>query len=169
MSTKGTITQVLGAVVDVQFPADKVPEIYNAIQIDYQVEGKATRLILEVQQHLGNGLVRAVAMTTTEGLVRGGEAVDTGAPITVPVGNGVLGRIFNVTGDAVDERGPVEHSKRYPIHRLPPPLTEQSTSAELLGTGIKVIDLICPFVKGGKVGAFGGAGVGKTVVIMELR
>jgi F-type H+-transporting ATPase subunit beta len=168
MSTKGTITQVLGAVVDVQFPADKVPEIYNAIQIDYKVEGKATRLILEVQQHLGNGLVRAVAMTTTEGLVRGGEAVDTGAPITVPVGNGVLGRIFNVTGDAVDERGPVEHSKRYPIHRLPPPLTEQSTSAELLGTGIKVIDLICPFVKGGKVGAFGGAGVGKTVVIMEL-
>ena len=136
MSTKGTITQVLGAVVDVQFPSDKVPEIYNAIQIDYKVEGKATRLILEVQQHLGNGLVRAVAMTTTEGLVRGGEAVDTGAPITVPVGNGVLGRIFNVTGDAVDERGPVEHSKRYPIHRLPPPLTEQSTSAELLGTGI---------------------------------
>ena len=168
MSTKGTITQVLGAVVDVQFPVDKVPEIYNAIQIDYKVEGKATKLILEVQQHLGNGLVRAVAMTTTEGLVRGGEAVDTGAPITVPVGNGVLGRIFNVTGDAVDERGPVEHSKRYPIHRLPPPLTEQSTSAELLGTGIKVIDLICPFVKGGKVGAFGGAGVGKTVVIMEL-
>jgi len=105
MSTKGTITQVLGAVVDVQFPVDKVPEIYNAIQIDYKVEGKATKLILEVQQHLGNGLVRAVAMTTTEGLVRGGEAVDTGAPITVPVGNGVLGRIFNVTGDAVDERG----------------------------------------------------------------
>ena len=168
MSTKGTITQVLGAVVDVQFPVDKVPEIYNAIQIDYKVEGKDTRLILEVQQHLGNGLVRAVAMTSTEGLVRGGAAVDTGAPITVPVGNGVLGRIFNVTGDAVDERGPVEHTKRYPIHRQPPPLTEQSTSAELLGTGIKVIDLICPFVKGGKVGAFGGAGVGKTVVILEL-
>jgi len=168
MSTKGTITQVLGAVVDVQFPSDKVPEIYNAIQIDYKVEGKVTKLILEVQQHLGNGLVRAVAMTSTEGLVRGGDAVDTGAPITVPVGNGVLGRIFNVTGDAVDERGPVEHTKRYPIHRLPPPLTEQATSAELLGTGIKVIDLICPFVKGGKVGAFGGAGVGKTVVIMEL-
>ena len=112
MSTKGTITQVLGAVVDVQFPADKVPEIYNAIQIDYKVEGKATRLVLEVQQHLGNGLVRAVAMTTTEGLVRGGEAADTGAPITVPVGNGVLGRIFNVTGDAVDERGPVEQIGR---------------------------------------------------------
>ena len=168
MSTTGTITQVLGAVVDVQFPADKVPEIYNAIQVDYKVENKDTRLILEVQQHLGSGLVRTVAMTTTEGLVRGTKALDTGAPISVPVGNGVLGRIFNVTGDPVDERGPVKAEKRYPIHRLPPPLTEQSTSAELLGTGIKVIDLICPFVKGGKVGAFGGAGVGKTVVIMEL-
>ena len=168
MSTTGTITQVLGAVVDVQFAADKVPEIYNAIHIDYKVEGKATRLVLEVQQHLGSGLVRTVAMTTTEGLVRGMPAVDTGAPITVPVGNGVLGRIFNVTGDPVDERGDVKAEKRYPIHRLPPPLTEQKTSAELLPTGIKVIDLICPFVKGGKVGAFGGAGVGKTVVIMEL-
>jgi len=168
MSTTGNITQVLGAVVDVQFPADKVPEIYNAVQVDYKVENKDTRLILEVQQHLGSGMVRTVAMTTTEGLVRGTKALDTGAPITVPVGNGVLGRIFNVTGDPVDERGPVIAEKRYPIHRLPPPLTEQSTSAELLGTGIKVIDLICPFVKGGKVGAFGGAGVGKTVVIMEL-
>ena len=168
MSTTGTITQVLGAVVDVQFAADKVPEIYNAIHIDYKVEGKATRLVLEVQQHLGSGLVRTVAMTTTEGLVRGMPAVDTGAPITVPVGNAILGRIFNVTGDPVDERGDVKAEKRYPIHRLPPPLTEQKTSAELLPTGIKVIDLICPFVKGGKVGAFGGAGVGKTVVIMEL-
>ena len=157
MSTKGTITQVLGAVVDVQFPADKVPEIYNAIQIDYKVEGKATKLILEVQQHLGNGLVRAVAMTSTEGLVRGGDALDTGAPITVPVGNGVLGRIFNVTGDAVDERGPVEHTKRYPIHRPAPALADQDTKSEILETGIKVIDLIAPFTKGGKVGAFGGA------------
>jgi F-type H+-transporting ATPase subunit beta len=168
MSSQGNITQVLGAVVDVQFPSDKVPEIYNAIQIDYKVEGRVTKLVLEVQQHLGSGLVRAVAMSTTEGLVRGMPALDTGAPITVPVGNAVLGRIFNVTGDAVDERGPVAAEKRYPIHRLPPPLTEQKTSAELLPTGIKVIDLICPFVKGGKVGAFGGAGVGKTVVIMEL-
>jgi F-type H+-transporting ATPase subunit beta len=168
MSTTGSITQVLGAVVDVQFPADKVPEIYNAVHINYTIEGKPTRLVLEVQQHLGSGLVRTVAMTTTEGLVRGMPALDTGAPITVPVGNGVLGRIFNVTGDPVDERGEVKAEKRYPIHRLPPPLTEQKTSAELLPTGIKVIDLICPFVKGGKVGAFGGAGVGKTVVIMEL-
>ncbi len=168
MSTTGSITQVLGAVVDVQFPADKVPEIYNAVHINYTIEGKPTRLVLEVQQHLGSGLVRTVAMTTTEGLVRGMPALDTGAPITVPVGNGVLGRIFNVTGDPVDERGEVKADKRYPIHRLPPPLTEQKTSAELLPTGIKVIDLICPFVKGGKVGAFGGAGVGKTVVIMEL-
>ena len=168
MSTKGTITQVLGAVVDVQFPVDKVPEIYNAIQIDYKVEGKAIRLILEVQQHLGNGLVRAVAMTTTEGLVRGGEAVDTGAPITVPVGNGVLGRIFDVTGNPVDGKGPVKFDKKYPIHRPAPTLTEQNTKAEILETGIKVIDLICPFIKGGKAGAFGGAGVGKTVVILEL-
>ena len=120
------------------------------------------------QQHLGAGLVRAVAMSTTEGLVRGMPAKDTGASITVPVGNAVLGRIFNVTGDPVDDRGDVKAEKRYPIHRQPPPLTEQKTSAELLPTGIKVIDLICPFVKGGKVGAFGGAGVGKTVVIMEL-
>ncbi|MFM7398370.1 MAG: F0F1 ATP synthase subunit beta [Verrucomicrobiota bacterium] len=168
MSTTGTITQVLGAVVDVQFPADKVPEIYNAVQVDYKAEGRPTRLTLEVQQHLGSGLVRTVAMTTTEGLVRGTSALDTGAAITVPVGEGVLGRIFNVTGDPVDERGDVKAAKRYPIHRQPPPLTEQKTSAELLPTGIKVIDLICPFVKGGKVGAFGGAGVGKTVVIMEL-
>ncbi len=168
MSTTGTITQVLGAVVDVQFPADKVPEIYNAVQVDYKVEGRATRLTLEVQQHLGSGLVRTVAMTTTEGLVRGTPALDTGASITVPVGEGVLGRIFNVTGDPVDERGDVKAAKRCPIRRQPPPLTEQKTSAELLPTGIKVIDLICPFVKGGKVGAFGGAGVGKTVVIMEL-
>lgn len=168
MSTTGSITQVLGAVVDVQFPSDKVPEIYNAVHINYTIEGKPTRLVLEVQQHLGSGLVRTVAMTTTEGLVRGMPALDTGSPITVPVGNAVLGRIFNVTGDPVDERGEVKAEKRYPIHRLPPPLTEQKTSAELLPTGIKVIDLICPFVKGGKVGAFGGAGVGKTVVIMEL-
>ncbi|MFM9001157.1 MAG: F0F1 ATP synthase subunit beta, partial [Opitutia bacterium] len=145
MSTTGTITQVLGAVVDVQFPADKVPEIYNAVQVDYKVEGRPTRLTLEVQQHLGAGLVRTVAMTTTEGLVRGTSALDTGAPITVPVGEGVLGRIFNVTGDSVDERGEVRAAKRYPIHRQPPPLTEQKTSAELLPTGIKVIDLICPF------------------------
>jgi len=165
---KGKITQVIGAVVDVQFPAGSVPPILQALEIDYQLLGKPTKLVLEVQQHLGEGLVRAVAMTTTEGLVRGTEVLDTGAPISVPVGEGVLGRIFNVTGDPVDERGPVAYEKRYPIHRPAPALVDQETKPKILETGIKVIDLICPFMKGGKVGAFGGAGVGKTVVIMEL-
>lgn len=165
---KGKIIQVLGAVVDVQFEPTQVPAIYQALEVNYQLQGAPTRLVLEVQQHLGEGLVRTVAMSTTEGIVRGMEASDTGAAISVPVGEGVLGRIFNVTGDPVDERGPVKYEKRYPIHRQPPPLTDQSTQAEVLATGIKVIDLICPFTKGGKVGAFGGAGVGKTVVIMEL-
>jgi F-type H+-transporting ATPase subunit beta len=164
----GTIIQIMGAVVDAQFDAARVPEIYNALKIDYKVGETAYSLTLEVQQHLGDGLVRAVAMSTTEGLVRGMEVLDSGEPITVPVGEAVLGRIFNVTGDTVDERGPCVTEKRYPIHRQAPPLVEQSTEAEILETGIKVIDLICPFMKGGKVGAFGGAGVGKTVVIMEL-
>jgi F-type H+/Na+-transporting ATPase subunit beta len=165
---KGKILQILGAVVDVQFDAGKVPAIYQALDVHYSLQGRATRLVLEVQQHLGEGLVRSVAMSTTEGLVRGMEVIDTGAAISVPVGEGVLGRIFNVTGDPVDERGEVKYEKRYPIHRNPPALVDQSTEAEILVTGIKVIDLICPFTKGGKVGAFGGAGVGKTVVIMEL-
>jgi F-type H+-transporting ATPase subunit beta len=164
-SNTGIITQILGAVVDVKFDEGGVPGIYNALVIDL---GGGRRLTLEVQQHLGGGLVRAIAMSATEGLVRGTSVSDTGAPISVPVGEGVLGRIFNVTGDTVDNKGPVPHEKRFPIHRPPPALVEQSTSAEVLETGIKVIDLICPFVKGGKVGAFGGAGVGKTVVIMEL-
>ncbi len=164
----GKIVQVLGAVVDVQFDVKSVPAIYQALHVDYKVGDKPVKLTLEVQQHLGEGLVRAVAMASTEGLVRGMSVTDTGAAITVPVGEGVLGRIFNVTGDPVDERGEVKHDKRYAIHRSPPPLVDQSTKSEILVTGIKVIDLICPFTKGGKVGAFGGAGVGKTVVIMEL-
>jgi len=168
MSNTGTITQVLGAVVDAKFDAAKVPGIYNALEITFTVTGKTQTLTLEVQQHLGDGLVRAVAMSTTEGLTRGATVVDTGAPISVPVGNGVLGRIFDVTGRPVDEKGPVKFDKKYPIHRQAPALVEQATSAAVLETGIKVIDLICPFTKGGKVGAFGGAGVGKTVVIMEL-
>ena len=169
MSNQGTIVQVIGAVVDVDFSAaSKLPEIYNALELNYDLFGVQTKLVLEVQQHLGDGWVRGVAMSTTEGLKRGMPVVDLGAPISVPVGAGVLGRIFNVTGDAVDERGEVPHAKRYPIHRAAPSLVEQATSAEILETGIKVIDLICPFTKGGKVGAFGGAGVGKTVVIMEL-
>ncbi|MEZ5301812.1 MAG: F0F1 ATP synthase subunit beta [Verrucomicrobiales bacterium] len=165
----GTIVQVIGPVVDVDFSkSTKLPEIHNALEIEYDLYGQSTKLVLEVQQHLGDGWVRAVAMSTTEGLKRGMEMTDTGAAIAVPVGEGVLGRIFNVTGDAVDERGPVNAADRWPIHRHAPKLTEQDTSASILETGIKVIDLICPFSKGGKVGAFGGAGVGKTVVIMEL-
>ena len=169
MSNKGTIVQVIGAVIDADFSkADKLPAIYNALEVTYELYGKESTLVLEVQQHLGDGWVRAVAMSTSDGLKRGVDVIDTGAPISVPVGPGVLGRIFNVTGDAVDERGPVPHDKKYPIHRPAPALVDQATSAEILETGIKVIDLICPFTKGGKVGAFGGAGVGKTVVIMEL-
>jgi F-type H+/Na+-transporting ATPase subunit beta len=169
MSNEGTIVQVIGPVVDADFSAaEKLPEIYNAIEVNYDLNGVNTKLVLEVQQHLGDGWVRAVAMSTTEGLKRGIKVVNTGKPISVPVGECVLGRIFNVTGDAVDERGPVNATKYYPIHRPAPTLVEQATSAEILETGIKVIDLICPFTKGGKVGAFGGAGVGKTVVIMEL-
>ena len=165
----GTIAQVIGPVVDADFSkAANLPKIYDALEIEYEVYGKPTKLVLEVQQHLGDGWVRAVAMSSSEGLKRGMDIKDTGAPISVPVGDEVLGRIFNVTGDPVDERGDVKTEKRYPIHRPAPPLTEQDTSATILETGIKVIDLICPFTKGGKVGAFGGAGVGKTVVIMEL-
>ncbi len=168
MSNQGKIVQVIGAVVDVQFAANSVPPIYQALAIDFTVAGKKETLTLEVQQHLGEGVVRAIAMSSSEGLVRGMPARDTGAPISVPVGEGVLGRIFNVTGDPVDEKGPVPHTKRYAIHREAPKLVDQDVKATILETGIKVIDLIAPFTKGGKVGAFGGAGVGKTVVIMEL-
>ncbi|MDR0902474.1 MAG: F0F1 ATP synthase subunit beta [Opitutaceae bacterium] len=164
----GKIVQVLGAVVDVQFAENAMPPIYQALVVEFTVSGKAERLTLEIQQHIGEGVVRAIAMSSSEGLVRGMPVIDTGAPISVPVGEGVLGRILNVTGDPVDNKGPVPHEKRYPIHRPAPTLIDQDTEANILETGIKVIDLICPFIKGGKVGAFGGAGVGKTVVIMEL-
>ncbi|NBV84723.1 MAG: F0F1 ATP synthase subunit beta [Verrucomicrobia bacterium] len=165
----GSIVQVIGPVIDVDFSASgTMPNLLDALEIHYDIDGHNTKLVLEVQQHLGNSWVRAIAMSSTEGLKRGFPVVATGAPISVPVGEGVLGRIFNVTGDPTDERGPVPHTKRYPIHRPAPPLVDQDTKAEILETGIKVIDLICPFTKGGKVGAFGGAGVGKTVVIMEL-
>jgi F-type H+-transporting ATPase subunit beta len=166
---KGKIVQIIGPVVDVEFQAGQLPALYNALVIEYELplRGK-TKLVLEVQQHLGDNWVRAVAMSTTDGLKRGFEVEDTGAPISMPVGDGIMGRVFNVTGDAVDERGPVVADKRYPIHRSAPSLVDQSTTPQILTTGIKVIDLICPFLKGGKVGAFGGAGVGKTVVIMEL-
>src|SRR4030081_2342894 len=165
-----TIVQIIGPVVDADFSeSDGMPSIYDALEVGFEMEGRASKkLTLEVQQHLGGGWVRAIAMSSTEGLKRGMSITNTAAPISVPVGECVLGRVFNVTGDPVDERGPVQAEKRYPIHRKAPTLIEQDTSASILETGIKVIDLICPFSKGGKVGAFGGAGVGKTVVIMEL-
>ncbi|MBN8710817.1 MAG: F0F1 ATP synthase subunit beta [Verrucomicrobia bacterium] len=170
MSNTGKIVQVIGPVVDVEFnpEAGALPKIYDALEVEFESSGEKVKLTLEVQQHLGEHWVRSIAMSTTEGLTRGMPVLNTGAPISVPVGEGVLGRIFNVVGDPVDERGPVPHTKKYPIHRAAPPLIEQDTKAKILETGIKVIDLICPFTKGGKVGAFGGAGVGKTVVIMEL-
>ena len=165
---KGKIVQIIGPVVDVEFP-DPLPAIYNALTIEFNVPGGGkTKRTLEVEQHLGDNWVRCVCMGPTEGMKRGYEVVDTGRPISVPVGEDVMGRVFNVVGDAVDEQGPVKADKFYPIHRPAPTLMEQSTSPQVLMTGIKVIDLICPFLKGGKVGAFGGAGVGKTVVIMEL-
>ena len=166
---EGKIVQIIGPVVDVDFGSlEQMPKIFDALEIDYSVDNASHHLVFEVQQHLGEGVVRAIAMSSTEGLKRGMTLQSPGAPISVPVGEGVLGRVFNVTGDAVDELGPVNFEKRYPIHRKPPTLLEQDTAASILETGIKVIDLVCPFSKGGKVGAFGGAGVGKTVVIMEL-
>src|SRR4051812_193738 len=161
----GKIVQVMGAVIDVAFPPDQLPEIYNALEIKFD-DGHT--LVLETQQHLGNDWVRAVAMSSTDGLRRGMDAVDTGQAIAVPVGPETLGRILNVIGEPIDERGPVGAQKSYPIHRLAPKFDEQSTSIEVFETGIKVIDLIAPFTKGGKTGVFGGAGVGKTVVITEL-
>ena len=159
----GKITQIIGAVVDVQFESD-LPNILNALECNNQ--GK--RLVLEVAQHLGEGTVRTVAMDSTDGLVRGHEVSDTGAPISVPVGPETLGRIINVIGEPVDERGPVNTKVKFPIHRAAPEFAEQSTESEILVTGIKVIDLLAPYAKGGKIGLFGGAGVGKTVLIMEL-
>jgi F-type H+/Na+-transporting ATPase subunit beta len=159
----GKITQVLGAVVDVQFDGD-LPAILNALH----AENQGKRLVLEVAQHLGENTVRTIAMDTTDGLVRGQEASDTGAAITVAVGPETLGRIMNVVGEAVDERGPVNSKAQYPIHRQAPPFVDQSTEAQVLITGIKVVDLLAPYAKGGKIGLFGGAGVGKTVIIMEL-
>src|SRR3954451_8963510 len=163
----GKIVQVFGPVVDVEFP-EKLPHIYSALTVDFRVQNQPVKLTLEVQQHLGDAWVRTISMAGTEGIKRGYAVTDTGRPISMPVGEGVMGRVFDVTGNPVDERGPVEAETYYPIHRPPPPLIDQSTSPQVLPTGIKVIDLICPFLKGGKVGAFGGAGVGKTVVIMEL-
>lgn len=168
MASKGKIVQVIGAVVDVQFPEAELPEIFEALEIIVTGDGTNRTLVLEVQQHLGEGQVRAVAMSTSEGLIRNQEVVATGSAISVPVGDQVLGRIFNVVGEAIDERGDVDQNLRWPIHRNPPSLIDQAVDTEILETGIKVVDLICPFLKGGKVGTFGGAGVGKTVLILEF-
>ncbi|MDC3335371.1 F0F1 ATP synthase subunit beta [Opitutales bacterium] len=169
-SKVGKIVQVIGAVVDAEFPEGATPKIYDALEVTYEVPGfdSEKRLVLETQQHLGGNRVRSVAMSSTEGLVRGVNVLNTGAPISVPVGEKVLGRIFNVIGETVDNKGECGNEETRPIHRAAPELMDQDTEANILETGIKVIDLICPFIKGGKVGAFGGAGVGKTVVIMEL-
>ncbi|WP_370281355.1 F0F1 ATP synthase subunit beta [Pseudooceanicola sp.] len=162
-NAKGKVTQVIGAVVDVQFD-DHLPEILNALT----TENQGKKLVLEVAQHLGENTVRTIAMDATEGLVRGQEVIDTDGPINVPVGNATLGRILNVVGEPVDEKGPVNASETRPIHAEAPAFSEQSTESEILVTGIKVIDLLAPYSKGGKIGLFGGAGVGKTVLIMEL-
>ncbi|MHA1151934.1 MAG: F0F1 ATP synthase subunit beta [Alphaproteobacteria bacterium] len=159
----GKITQILGAVIDVHFDGD-LPAILNALETDNQ----GNRLVLEVAQHLGENEVRTIAMDSTEGLVRGNEVTDTGGPITMPVGPETLGRILNVIGEPVDERGPVEAKMRLPIHRSAPDYVDQATETEILVTGIKVVDLLAPYARGGKIGLFGGAGVGKTVIIMEL-
>lgn len=164
MENKGTLTQIIGPVVDVKFD-DKLPEIYNALKV---IGENGKEVVLEVQQHLGNNVVRTVAMDATEGLQRGIEVTDTGSPITVPVGKAVLGRILNVLGEPVDEAGPVVTDEYLPIHREAPNFDEQGTEVEIFETGIKVIDLLAPYIKGGKIGLFGGAGVGKTVLIMEL-
>ncbi len=162
-NAKGKVTQIIGAVVDVHFE-DQLPEILNALE----TENNGKRLVLEVAQHLGENTVRTIAMDATEGLVRGAEVTDMGAPISVPVGNATLGRILNVVGDPIDEKGPVEATESRAIHQPAPTFAEQSTESEVLVTGIKVVDLLAPYAKGGKIGLFGGAGVGKTVLIMEL-
>jgi len=161
----GKVIQITGPVIDVEFPPGELPDIYNALEIKRE---DGDTLVVEVQQHLGNNWVRAVAMSTTDGLARGLDVVDTGAPITVPVGETTLGRVFDVLGHPIDGKGPVKAAKSLPIHRDPPPFDQMETEAQVFETGIKVIDLIAPFRRGGKVGVFGGAGTGKTVIIQEL-
>jgi len=163
--TKGTLVQIIGPVVDIEFPPDQLPKIYNAIEIPRE---DGSKLVAETQQHLGNNWIRAVAMTTTDGLRRGIDAYDTGGPITVPVGHETLGRIFDVLGNPIDLKEPVVAQTYYPIHRPAPSLEDQEVTPQIFETGLKVIDLVAPFRKGGKIGVFGGAGVGKTVIIQEL-
>ena len=169
MNNTGRVLQVIGPVIDVEFLPDQLPAIYNAVSIEGDNDGAKIKIIAEVMQHLGDSTVRCVAMSSTDGLMRGMAAIDTGAPIKVPVGQGTLGRIFNVLGETVDnDPAPVVADDHWPIHRPAPKLEDQTTSTEILETGIKVVDLIAPYSRGGKIGLFGGAGVGKTVIIMEL-
>ncbi len=168
MPTTGKISQVIGSTFDAQFPEDQMPEIYNALEIDFKVGGEDVHLVGEVQQHLGGGQVRAVALGSTDGLTRGAAVVDTGQPVAVPVGEKVLGRVFNLLGQPIDKKGPIEGAPTRAIHQDPPEFTALNPQTQILETGIKVVDLLCPFVRGGKIGLFGGAGVGKTVIIQEM-
>lgn len=167
-SNTGHVTQVIGSTFDAEFPEDQLPPIYNAVRCEISEEGNSRPLIGEISKHLGGGRVRCVALGSTDGMVRGQECVDTGTPVTVPVGEATLGRVFNLLGEPVDGRGPVEAEAHRPIHQPSPALKDLSTSTELFETGIKVIDLLTPFVRGGKAGLFGGAGLGKTVILTEL-
>ncbi|MBI2861414.1 MAG: F0F1 ATP synthase subunit beta, partial [Chloroflexi bacterium] len=160
----GKVVQIIGPVIDVEFGHEGLPQLYNALEIRHD----GGKLVVEVAQHIGNNWVRCVAMSSTDGLARGAEAMDTGAPISVPVGPATLGRLFNVLGEPIDGLGPVETEQRYPIHREAPSFEEQETKLQVLETGLKVVDLVAPVTKGGKVGMYGGAGVGKTVIIQEL-
>ena len=164
----GHVSQVIGSTFDVEFDEDNLPAIYNAVKINSATKGITLNLTGEVQQHLGGGRVRCVALGSTDGMVRGQDVIDTGAPLSVPVGEATLGRVFNLLGDPIDGRGPVNAQERWPIHRASPAVSDLSTSTELFETGIKVIDLLTPFVRGGKAGLFGGAGLGKTVILQEL-
>ena len=168
MNNVGQVTQIIGSTFDAEFPEDKLPSIYSALTIDTEVKGLKIKVTGEVQQHLGGGRVRCVALATTDGMVRGMDVTDTGEPLSVPVGKGTLGRVFNLLGEPIDGRGEVKCEERWPIHRDPPPLHELSSKTEIFETGIKVVDLLTPFVRGGKAGLFGGAGLGKTVILTEL-
>ncbi len=167
-SNIGHVTQVIGSTFDVEFADDNLPEIYNAVQVNHEVKGVHLNVTGEVQQHLGGARVRCVALGSTDGMVRGMEVVDTGGPVTVPVGKETLGRVFNLLGEPIDGRGPIEATERWPIHRDAPKLVDLSSKTEVFETGIKVVDLLTPFVRGGKAGLFGGAGLGKTVILTEL-
>ena len=167
-ATNGRVTQVIGSTFDAEFSENNLPEIYNALTLDQEIKGVRVKVTGEVQQHLGGGRVRCVALGSTDGMMRGMGVTDTGGPVSVPVGKGTLGRVFNLLGEPIDGRGPVVTDERWPIHRHAPPFADLTSKTELFETGIKVVDLLTPFVRGGKAGLFGGAGLGKTVILTEL-